>query len=506
MTHTQFEVMRTTIFLTDQISNLVVDGLSSPLFYLLPPCLVLLAMDFVTRLPHQPSPATALQEHDLSKEKVIHQLNHRAHKVLREFSQLEAKLSEELVRSSQLCRTLEKRRNFARHRHRLEVVDNTRVRQSANLYISSPAWTKSVKSSPIRYSRADGISKPFENFCQRLLLQNRIWKQEKEIKALKGVIDSAHTTNASSAFEAFCDRLLLSNQVWRLQREVKRLTEEAEQLKRSRVAAVTRAARQMVQDVRKERLTEEFVKELLAEMDEYKRSIASLRAEHEKEMAEMAEGWKKDYQRMSKEIELLQLAQEARLMEQDISNQMESDLLERLVPLEQNTCTMFAEECLDDDLETLSGGSDLDGASSLSTSTVVGSPQSSPNGKLSFNEGSLKPKTVRKHLPPLTLPQRAIISGAIETSATPNFRTPARRLDPEPYEGFSFNPLFFGNTSITRHDDDTLKVESPLNIVNVSLKSLSARSRRAGSLPSSSVVGAKGKQALQKPVKACWRL
>ena len=403
------------------------------------------------------------------------------------------------MRSGQLCRTLEKRRNFAHHRHRIEV-GNARVRQA---YVSGPARCKSVKSNSTCYSRAEGVSKPFENLCQRLLLQNRIWKQEKEIKALKD--NSTNPTNVSSAFKAFCDRLLLSNQVWGLQREIKRLTEEGEQLKRSRVAAVTRAAKQMVQDVRKERLTEEFVKELLAEVDESKRTIGSLRAEHE-EMAEMAEGWKKDYQRMSKEIELLQLAQEARLVEQGISNQMESDLLERLVLREQNASTMLMEECMDDDLETLSGGSDLDGASSLSTSTVVGSPLSSPNGKLSFSEDTLKRKPTYKHLPSLKLSRRTIVSEAVETSAISKFTTPARRFDPEPYVGFSFNPLFFGNTSITRQDDDSLKVESPLNVVHVSLKSVSARSSRAGPLPSSSMIGPKGKQALQKPVKTCWRL
>ena len=496
MAHTQFEAMTTKPFITDQISNLVADASSSPLCYILPPCLVLLAIDVVTRLSHRPTPAAVLveQEHDLSMEEVTHQLGHRAQRVLRDFSRLESILSEGLVRSGQLCRTLEKRRNFAHHRHRLEV-ENARVRQA---YVSGPARRKSAKSASTCYSRAEGVSKPFENFCQRLLLQNRIWKQEKEIKALKGNSD---IRDVSSAFKAFCDRLLLSNQVWGLQREIKRLTEEGEQLKRSRVAAVTRAAKQMVQDVRKERLTEEFVKELLAEVDEYKRTIGSLRAEHE-EMAEVAEGWKKDYQRMSKEIELLQLAQEARLVEQDISNQIEGDLLERLALQEQNFPSMLME---DDDLETLSGCSDLDGASSLSTSTVVGSPEGSPNGKLSFSEDTLKPKATRKH-PPLTLSRRTITSEAIEASATSKFTTPARRFDPEPYVGFSFNPLFFGNTSITRQDDDSLKVESPLNIVHVNLKSLSARSSRAGSLPSPSATGPKGKQALQKPVKACWRV
>jgi hypothetical protein len=213
------------------------------------------------------------------------------------------------------------------------------------------------------------------------LLQNKIWSQQKQIKALRGSLDSAQSTNSSSAFKAFCDRLLLSNRIWKLQEEVKRLKEEAEQLKKSRVAAVTRAAKQMVQDVRKERLTEEFVKDLLVEMDEHKRAIVMLKSEHEKEMAEMAEGWKGDYQRLCKEIERLQLAQDARLMEQELSNQVETDLLERLILQEQkDDATRLEERMMEDDSATLSGDSE---ASNISTSTIVGSVgQCSPTGSL----------------------------------------------------------------------------------------------------------------------------
>jgi hypothetical protein len=225
---------------------------------------------------------------------------------------------------------------------------------------------------------------------------------------------------------------LLSNRVWKLQEEVKRLQEEAEQLKRSRVAAVTRAAKQMVQDVRKERLTEEFVKDLLIEMDEHKRAIAVLKSEHEDEMAE---GWKGDYQRLCKEVERLQLAQDARLMEQELSNQVETDLLERLTV--QDDTTPFEERMIEDDSATLSCDSDF------STSTIVGSSgQCSPN-KFAFDDVLPKSKTTVGLLP-LQLPRRRTISLASVDSAKSHVKTPIRRLYPEPYVGFSFVPLFFG--------------------------------------------------------------
>ena len=48
-------------------------------------------------------------------------------------------------------------------------------------------------------------------------------------------------------------------------------------MKRSRVAAVTRAAKQMALDVRKESLLEEFVKDLIQELEESKRVVGELR-------------------------------------------------------------------------------------------------------------------------------------------------------------------------------------------------------------------------------------
>jgi len=268
--------------------------------------------------------------------------------------------------------------------------------------------------------------------------------------------------------------------------------EAAEQLKRSRVAAVTRAAKQMVQDVRRERLTEEFVKDLLVEMDGHKRAVGMLKSEHEKEMAEVAEGWKGDYQRLCKEIERLQLAQDARLMEQELSNEIETDLLERLI-LQEHNATRLEERIAEDDSATLSGDSDV------STSTVVGSVgQCSPN-KFTFDDVS--PKSAIE-LSPLQLPRRRTISLASVNSGRSLVKAPIRRLGPEPFVGFSFNPLFFGTTNISRQDG-TLKVESPTNVEDLDLGSLSRPTKaRPESMNPLAATEAKGSMKDRAP----WRI
>ncbi len=507
MSQTQLETIRAKDYFAEQLSNLTVDPSSSPFIYLLPPCLVLLAIDVVVRLSHRPAPAAVFPQDDegglqSKSDGKVHRLHHRARKVLGDFTQLEANLSTEMARSQQLCRTLEKRRNFAHHRHCLEVYRNVQVRKGANpLDSASPEQDVPAVPEPDHEPRAKGVSKPFENFCQRLLLQNRIWKQQKRIKTLQRKLEAEKTANGSSAFRAFCDRLLLSNKMWKLQGEVKRLVEEGEQLKRSRVAAVTRAAKQMVLDVRKERLTEEFVKDLLVELDEYKRSVVSLRAVHEKEMAEMAEEWKMDYRRMSREIEHLQLAVDARTLEQELSNQVEDDL--RLSGTQRHHGLEPRGELsghTEDDVSTLSGDSDFDEISNLSSSTIVGSGQYSPNCKYIFDDASISISRVVPDKPSLLrIPRRTTSSASLRTPV--NNKTPVRRLDPEPYVGFSFNPLFFGN-AITRKDS-ALKVESPVNTIHLHLTSHSVDGPH---LAFSRAMEVKGRQVPQERARAPWRV
>ncbi|KAF9524198.1 hypothetical protein CPB83DRAFT_861604 [Crepidotus variabilis] len=407
--------------------------------------------------------------HQVSK---IQQLGLKAQDVLSTFSQLEASISSEGESKKAEIGPVQKQRNFAHHRRRLAAYT---ARQDADDAVCSPA-TDGFLSSPTSPScmHPHGVTKSFANFCEKLLLQNRIWKQQKQINALKRNLESTKSSNASHAFQSFCDRLIMSNNIWRLEREVERLKEDGEKLKRSRIAAVTRAAKQMVQDVRKERLTEEYVKELLDEMDGYRRAVVTLRAEHEKEISEMAEEFRKDSRRMALEIERLQLAQEARRIEQDLSNDIEEELLERLAHQSRLAITDSAhteEECADveDDLETLDGDSDDELSSNLSTSTFVGSGPCTPNDKFVFAKGNITAKLTlplkrraTTHLAPLRMPRRTISTSSLrsDTSSPTTAKPRERRVDPAEYVGFSFNPLFFGNATISRTEDG-VKVESP---------------------------------------------
>lgn len=106
--------------------------------------------------------------------------------------------------------------------------------------------------------------------------------------------------------------------------------EEGDRLKRGRVAAVTQAAKRMVLDVQKERLVEEFVKDLIEEAAKSKREAEELGLEHEEEVRDIHGEWLKDYRRVKRELENLKLAQETKLVEQEVSTSLEDSLHENL--------------------------------------------------------------------------------------------------------------------------------------------------------------------------------
>ncbi|KAF8151776.1 hypothetical protein B0H34DRAFT_728961 [Crassisporium funariophilum] len=422
---------------------------STALLCLLPPCLMLLAIDVALRARQRstqsPIPGDSLSPDEMKCGGVT------ARKGL--LGECDQKLAVEQRRSKDLQRMLRKQRNFTLHRHRLMLY-------KTQLIINpSPAPYRPVARHPSK-----GVCPSFSAFCDHLLLQNQIWKQQREIKSLRSSLDSVKAAGCSNAFQTFCESLLLSNKIWKLQKEVNRLTSETEQVKRSRVAAVTRAAKQMVLDVRKERLIEEYVKDLIAEVDECRDAVKSLRAEHEREIQEMAGGWREECRKYSLEIERLKLAQEARLLEQDLSNALEGEMMERLSSkqpkaeitydhrLERNSSEVCA-AYQSDEMETLSDF-ELEEMSNMSTTTYVGSAGGSPNYKSSFDEspGNKKGFTQRRApLSSLKIPPRESSSTYFLISPTTK-KSPVRRLDPGPYAGFSFNPLFFGHAEEPRQD------------------------------------------------------
>jgi len=431
---------------------------------------------------------------------VVRKLAVKANEVLANFKKLDDNLSAEERRSRHLARMLQKQRNFAHHRRRIGV-------HKSQQQLEAPLQFDIVNGEVTTTKHPSGVSEPFNNFCERLLLQNKIWRQHREIKALKNALHDIRVSDSSNAFKVFIDRLLLTNKIWKQEKEIGRLLGETEALKRSRVAAVTRAAKQMVQDVRKERLTEEFVKDLIAELEECKQSIVKLRAEHEQEIQELAGEWRKDCRRLAQHVERLELAQESRRVEQELSNEMEADLVHRLSIAEHGeevnrpSSGLSGTYPCDDDAETLS---DTDFEQMSNTSTCVGSGgDRSPNGKIEFVQNSVDKtsptKTRKVRLSPLELARESSSSSVCVSPAT---KSPARKLDPGPYAGFSFNPLFFGNAPVSRNDDDT-ETESPARRVTFSLKP--APERIATSLHSRSAVRSTARDTRQAK-RVQWRI
>jgi len=235
----------------------------------------------------------------------------KAEEILGDFRELEMQLASENAR----CQTL----NRPSHQKRQRVITYSGKKGDVCQGLAF-----------IDELRKDRTTNAFGSFCERLLLMNRIWKQEKQMKELRTSLKSETKSKNNTAFKTFCDQLLLWNRIWKLEKEVKTLVAEGEKMKRSRVMAITRAAKQMVLDVQKERLVEEFAKDLIDETEERKREVESLRELHEKEIKEMNGDWLKAYRGVVKELNALKMAQEARLLEQEMANDLEHSLYENM--------------------------------------------------------------------------------------------------------------------------------------------------------------------------------
>ena len=432
------------------LSHIVSSPPPTILLYLLPPCLIFLAMDVALRISYRQS------EDGFPLEIESHEHQPRAEEIITEHRTRYKGVIKERQQPNDRHRMLEKQRNFVHHRQRLLAYN-----RPATIPLILPRRDRETR----KLESNRGVRPSFTAFCDRLLLQNKIWKQQREIKVLRKSLDSMSMANCSNAFKAFCDRLILSNNVWKLEKSVSQLTAETEMIKRSRVAAVTRAAKQMVLDVGKERLIEEFVKELLVDLEKSRETIKSLRAAHEREIEEMAGKWRKDYRRLSDEVDRLKLAQEARLVEQELSNTIESELIERSKLLYQKAGISLDEyykeahtgEYPGEDTETLSGSDlELEEMSNMSTSTYVGSAgELSPNSKSSFDGNSprrdkliFQQRTAKPS--PLKIPPRE--SGSTYLRFSPVAKSPTGKLNPGPYVGFSFNPLFFGPPDMSNNN------------------------------------------------------
>ncbi|GLB42700.1 hypothetical protein LshimejAT787_1201490 [Lyophyllum shimeji] len=241
----------------------------------------------------------------------------------------------------------------------------------------------------------------FSAFCDRLLLTNRIWKQERELSALRASLASSTKRSRATAFHTFCEQLLLHNRIWQLERAAAALREENARVRREREKAVTRAARRMVCDVQKERMVEEFVKDLIGEV----------KSERERCEREVRGQWVGEYRRVREEVERMRVAREARMVEQEVGNELEERLVQRVREAEgrvrelEERLARYVEE--DEDEVTLNGADggceagvreDDEDATEVETDTIS---ELSTSSTCVSSGGSIKrPSTSSPGLPP----------------------------------------------------------------------------------------------------------
>jgi len=442
-----------------QVSDLNIGSSTStaPLLYLLPPCLVFLAVDIANQYANRRLLIANKEQSEKDREE-IRRLAEQDLETFEKVKELQQQLAREKNHSVYLSRLLKKQKNFIYHRERLVACHSRETGPD----VPPPSYTANVTS--FEKPKA-GVGAPFSVFCERLLFQNKIWKQQQEIKKLQLSLRSHQSGTAETAFKAFCDRLVLTHQIQKQQKEIDRLLKEAESLEKARGAAITRAAQQMVRDVTKERLIEEFVKDLISEVNECKKTIVELRAAHEQEIRELAGEYRKDCRRLAKDVERLKLSQQAHLVEQELANAVEEELVGRLpaaIPVPPNEPSHPQQDDVADEIDldgdTLTDIS-LETMSNMSTSTCVGSTIDFSPGRPSFSstpkrKTSTSSQEIRKVRPsPLKLVLRTKSMSNLDGS--PATDSPTLKLDPSPYVGFSFNPHFFGADAKKNGDSST---------------------------------------------------
>ncbi|THV00802.1 hypothetical protein K435DRAFT_776282 [Dendrothele bispora CBS 962.96] len=175
---------------------------------------------------------------------------------------------------------------------------------------------------------------PLTLFAERLLLANKMWQQKRVANETRNRLVLKKKQLDQSVFDSFRDQLVLSNEIWRQQKELKEVKEEAEKIKRGRIRAITRQAKRMVIDTRREGMIGELVKDLTKEVQEEKQKVLKLQEQHAEEVRSITAEWETKYRELLREIECLRLAQKARLIEQEISNDLEDRLCSRVRELE----------------------------------------------------------------------------------------------------------------------------------------------------------------------------
>ncbi|RXW19138.1 hypothetical protein EST38_g6711 [Candolleomyces aberdarensis] len=440
-------------------------GSGSALFFLLPPCIILFAIDIAFRNSRRLGAPTDTkvpiegeeEESSISADHPLKRLASKAQQILTNFREVDRQMRwNEAMQKHSLSQELRRHRRTRMTRSCSDsVVESLRAAQrnasafssslrpsssssssstpspkSSSFSSSSPSLSSSVSSGKAS-AASSPISPAFSGLCDRLLQANRVWKKDAEIKSLERSVKSEKKARGSTAFKSFCDNLLLSNQLWKKQREVEELKEERDRVKRARVDGITHAAKQMALDVQKEQMIEEFVKDVLREAEADRKALVDLKEAHEKEITEMVAEWQKEQKRTRREIEQLRLAQATKGLEQEMSNELEDRLFEQIRQGSENSKEEEDLAGLDQDVQEIDYyPSDVETyleemSTMSSSSTCVGTPSPSPYKRAHFQKSNIYGK------------RRDSFSS--EGSSSP------RKFDREDYVGFSFNPLFFGD-------------------------------------------------------------
>ncbi|KAL0566821.1 hypothetical protein V5O48_015185 [Marasmius crinis-equi] len=182
-----------------------------------------------------------------------------------------------------------------------------------------------------RQHEVDITIQPLALFMERFLLMNKLWRQEREIARLQTSLADRDRNISGAAFDGFKDRLLLWNTIWRKQGEMRLVLEENARMKQNMVRSITKAAKKMVLDTRREGMIEEMMDELVTEIEDGKKEMKALKARHELEVQEINGDWFHDYRKLLTEIEALRLGKRARDIEQEITNDMEQRLVQAIL-------------------------------------------------------------------------------------------------------------------------------------------------------------------------------
>lgn len=162
----------------------------------------------------------------------------------------------------------------------------------------------------------------FQHFADRIILSNKIWTQHAVIHNLHRALLSAR----SSLVSTFCERVQLENDAWKEKSERERLEKDLEKAKRGKVKSIVTMAKTLAANGRKVKKMEEDLR-----MEQRRAPV-----EGPKSSGAVA---------LRQEVERYQLAEMARAVQQDLSDQMEEELRGQLLQAKKENEALKDQVC-----------------------------------------------------------------------------------------------------------------------------------------------------------------